>query len=109
MIKGGYLIIIVPHEDLYEQHNWPSLWNSEHKHTFRLGNNTSWSPVSFDIISLVNELNGFKIVSAKIQDNNYNYKFIKERNSKEMYLIYGQEFFTVLLGYVVKEKLENFF
>ena len=76
--KKGYLIIIVPHEDLYEQHNWPSLYNSDHKHTFRIGNHPSWSPVSIDIISFIKKLEGFKIVSVTVQDQNYNYKFLKK-------------------------------
>lgn len=33
---NGYMIITVPHEDLYEQRIWPSIFNSDHKATFRL-------------------------------------------------------------------------
>ncbi len=77
--KGGNLIIIVPHEDLYEQHNWPSLYNKHHKHTFRVGSHPSWSPVSIDIISLIKKLKGFSIDSVLIHDNNYNYKFLNKR------------------------------
>jgi hypothetical protein len=28
---GGYLVVVVPHEDLYEQGMWPSAFNSDHK------------------------------------------------------------------------------
>ena len=35
--KGGYLVLVVPDEDLYEQGGWPSLFNSDHKATFRIG------------------------------------------------------------------------
>ncbi|MBK8741304.1 MAG: class I SAM-dependent methyltransferase [Betaproteobacteria bacterium] len=34
---GGYLILVVPDEDLYEQGIWPSIFNRDHKATFRLG------------------------------------------------------------------------
>ena len=27
---GGYMVIVVPHEDLYEQKIWPSLFNQNH-------------------------------------------------------------------------------
>ena len=33
---GGYLITVVPDEELYEQGHWPSLFNADHKSTFRL-------------------------------------------------------------------------
>src|SRR6202030_2351934 len=34
---GGSMILLVPEENLYEQGHWPSLFNSDHKWTFRLG------------------------------------------------------------------------
>lgn len=74
---GGCLIIVVPDEDLYEQGGWPSLFNSDHKATFRLRKPTSWSPVSFDIEELVGELQGAEIVSCELQDNEYNYRLRK--------------------------------
>jgi len=70
---NGYLISVVPHEDLYEQGQWPSRFNSDHKATFRLKTNDTWSPCSFDIYELSKSLPGAQIVSAEIQDNNYNY------------------------------------
>ena len=42
---GGYLVLVVPHEDLYEQGFWPSIFNPDHKATFRLDGTASWSPV----------------------------------------------------------------
>ena len=36
---GGYLIILVPDKDLYEQGAWPSMFNSEHKWTFTIKKN----------------------------------------------------------------------
>ncbi len=46
---GGYLILIVPDEDLYEQGCWPSVFNDDHKATFRLRGRSNWSPVSVDL------------------------------------------------------------
>jgi hypothetical protein len=45
---GGYLIVVVPHEDLYEQGIWPSRFNSDHKATFQLGAVSKFSPVLLD-------------------------------------------------------------
>ena len=71
---GGYLILVVPDEDLYEQGNWPSLFHGDHKNTFRLNKNNSWSPVSFDLEELVKNLPDVQIISSEIQDKYYDYQ-----------------------------------
>ena len=70
---GGYLVVVVPDEDLYEQGIWPSIFNRDHKTTFRLDKPGSWSAVSHDIRKLVAALPGCEIVSAEIQDAHYDY------------------------------------
>lgn len=70
---GGFLITVVPHEDLYEQGQWPSRYNSDHRATFRLNSDTTWSPCSYDLLKLSESLPGAQIISAEIHDNNYNY------------------------------------
>jgi SAM-dependent methyltransferase len=70
---GGYMVVAVPHEDLYEQGYWPSLFNRDHKATFRMGGGTSWSPVSFDIYRLMTSLRGAEIISAEVQDRGYDH------------------------------------
>jgi SAM-dependent methyltransferase len=69
---GGYMVIVVPEEDLYEQGNWPSIF-SDHRTTFRLDRETVWSPVSREIRSIVSALPGASIISAEIQDDAYDY------------------------------------
>ena len=69
--RGGYLVLVVPHEDLYEQGFWPSIFNPDHKATFRLDGGPSWSPVSFDIGELVRNLPGAQVISAEVQDFAY--------------------------------------
>ena len=70
---GGYLIVIVPDEALYEQNFWPSLFSTEHLASFRLdappafpGRNTS-----YELRSLASELPDCVIVSAKRQNLGY--------------------------------------
>lgn len=53
---GGHLVIIVPDEDLYEQGVWPSVHNTDHKHTFTLWKPSSWSPVSINVVDLIKGL-----------------------------------------------------
>lgn len=45
---GGFLVVVVPDEDLYEQGCWPSRGNGDHKTTWTVYKDPgkSWSPVS---------------------------------------------------------------
>jgi SAM-dependent methyltransferase len=71
---GGYLVLVVPDEDLYEQGFWPSKFNKDHKATFTLKKEKSWSPVSYNIFDLVSKLPGSEIESVVLQDSNYDYR-----------------------------------
>ena len=73
---GGHLVLIVPDEDLYEQGIWPSLFNPDHKATFRLDTDLSWSPVSYEARSLVAALPGARIVAAERHDRHYDYSLM---------------------------------
>jgi SAM-dependent methyltransferase len=70
---GGYLVLVVPDEDLYEQGGWPSLFNADHKATFGLRKQNSWSPVSYDVEMLVKSLQGAVIVSCERHDAGYDH------------------------------------
>ena len=72
---NGYMIVVVPDENLYEQGIWPSNFNSDHKNTFRLDENTSWSPVSSDINQLFKSLPNAEIISVEKHDAFYDYRF----------------------------------
>jgi len=78
---GGHLILVVPDEDLYEQGGWPSLFNSDHKATFRMGKVETWSPVSYDILELVKALPDAEIVSCERHDQNYDHRLRRSRIS----------------------------
>jgi SAM-dependent methyltransferase len=53
---GGYLIVTIPDEDLYEQGQWPSRFNPDHKWTFTMAKPASWSPRSLNMVDLVKHL-----------------------------------------------------
>jgi len=76
--RGGYLILVVPEENLYEQGRWPSLFNADHKWTFRLGGASSWSPVSLDIVELIDRLPDCEVIEITLQDQGYNYSLRDE-------------------------------
>jgi SAM-dependent methyltransferase len=46
---NGYMIVTVPDEDMYEQGNWPSHYNPDHKTTWTILKAESWSPVSINL------------------------------------------------------------
>ena len=50
---GGYLIVTIPDEDLYEQRVFPSRFNADHKWTFTMAKSFSWSPRSINVIDLI--------------------------------------------------------
>lgn len=74
---GGYLIVVVPDETLYEQGVWPSRFNPDHKTTFRLNTDETWSPCSHDLGQLAEGLPGGEVVSAELQDQGYDYDLMR--------------------------------
>lgn len=79
---GGFLIVVVPEENLYEQGLWPSMFSDQHRSTFRLGGETSWSPVSFEIKNLCQSLPCAEVVSASIQSNGYDHDLVFPKGLK---------------------------
>lgn len=70
---GGYLIVLAPEEDLYEQHLWPSHFNDDHKWGVTLHKDQSWHPQSCNLLDIVRHLYRHKLVSLSLQDRNYDY------------------------------------
>ncbi len=70
----GYLVIIVPDEDLYEQGEFPSTWNGDHKFTFTISKKNSWSPKSINILDLLETLDeNHEIIKIQKLDASYRY------------------------------------
>lgn len=65
---GGHLVLLVPDEDLYEQGQWPSTFNSDHKHTFTIAKRVSWSPVSRNVGYLLMVLDGEILKMERIEE-----------------------------------------
>ena len=53
---GGFLIVPVPDEDLYEQGVWPSTHNRDHKWTFTMLKARPWSEASINVLELLSNL-----------------------------------------------------
>jgi SAM-dependent methyltransferase len=53
---GGHLIVTVPDEDLYEQRQFPSTHNPDHKWSFTIWKQRSWSARSLNVLDLLRGL-----------------------------------------------------
>lgn len=110
---GGYLVLVLPDEDLYEQGVWPSRFNPDHKHTFRMNKKESWSPVSFDVLQLVNALPRAHIISTELQDSHYKYQLQASTSLKitpppHSVELIGKVIHKIpLLGKLLHEKFED--
>ncbi len=93
--SNGFMIIIVPHEDLYEQGQWPSLFNDDHKWSFRVGCYCSWSPKSVNIFDLI-DLSLFNIHSLEVHSNNLNHALLAKSGD-----IINRNFFLENLFYKI--------
>jgi SAM-dependent methyltransferase len=80
---GGHMVILVPDEDLYEQGQFPSTFNSDHKHTFTIYKKKSWSKNSINIFDLLSNVD-YQIEIKKIEllDATFRYNFNKLINQK---------------------------
>jgi SAM-dependent methyltransferase len=70
---NGFLIIVVPDEDLYEQGYWPSVFNTDHKATFSASKSDSWSPVHYNLTDMVRTLPNHRLEYIRTIDTNYNH------------------------------------
>lgn len=72
--EGGYMVITVPDEDLYEQGVFPSSFNRDHKWTFTIFKTRSWSDHSINLLDMVREL-GPAAEVVRIEQLSANYRF----------------------------------
>lgn len=69
---GGYLIVTVPDEDMYEQGVFPSTWSDEHKWTFTIYKSKSWSGFSINLVELLSKLEDIKLEKIELLNATYN-------------------------------------
>jgi len=62
---GGYLVITVPDEDMYEHGYWPSRYNDDHKWSFTIYKPQSSLPKSINVLDLVKEF-GEQVVLERL-------------------------------------------
>lgn len=72
---GGYLVVSVPDEDLYEQNLWPSGFNSDHKWSFTPFKQVSWCERSVNVIDLIRHLRDAELELIQRVDTGYDHSF----------------------------------
>jgi SAM-dependent methyltransferase len=73
---NGHLVFTVPDEDLYEQGNFPSIFNNSHKKTFSVYKKLSWSGKHYNILDILQKIDSISIKKIEIVDSNYDYSLI---------------------------------
>jgi SAM-dependent methyltransferase len=76
VIPGGTLIVVVPDEDLYEQGFYPSRFNADHRATFTVHKEHSWSPVSVNLRDELEGLRGGAIRLLVVQDDGLDHSLL---------------------------------
>ena len=75
---GGFVVVTIPDEDLYEQGVFPSTWNRDHKKTFTICKRKSWSSQSINVIDLASSL-GSQAIIEKIELLTGSYRYCLPR------------------------------
>lgn len=71
---GGHMVCVVPDEDLYEQGQFPSSFNADHKWTFSLWKAASWSQKSVNLFELLPRLGAAaQVLKLELLDASFRY------------------------------------
>ena len=68
---GGHLIVVVPDEEMYEQGEWPSTFNKDHKASFSTRNNGQFLGANVNVLDLVLELPDGHVIRIERLENTY--------------------------------------
>ena len=80
---GGYVIITIPDEDLYEQGRFPSTFNRDHKTTWTISKSQSWSPVSINLFNFLGQF-GNQIEILKVELINDAFVYDQRRHDQTL-------------------------
>ena len=69
---GGYLVITVPEEDLYEHLKWPSRFNGDHKWSFSIGKSKGGMPKATNVMELLMRLTNIEVQRIVLVDDFFN-------------------------------------
>lgn len=71
---GGHIITTIPDEDLYEQGVWPSNHNPDHKTSWTISKDNSWSPVSINVLEFLYQYKDrVEVLKVELQNSTFIY------------------------------------
>ncbi len=72
---GGYILIVVPDAELYEQGHWPSRYNPDHKWRFSINSDIGVRNVSIlDLLGSSLYEDKIRVLKIELLDAHYNYQ-----------------------------------
>jgi ubiquinone/menaquinone biosynthesis C-methylase UbiE len=75
---GGYVVIVIPDEELYEHNMWPSRFNSDHKWSFRIHTGNMLHAKSMNITDLIRYIwKDSEILSITRQETGFDFSLDK--------------------------------
>lgn len=76
---GGYAVITIPDEDLYEQGVFPSTFNGDHKCSFSIWKASSWCYASINVTDLIKVVPNCRPIRILFNDEYFEYDKINEK------------------------------
>ena len=90
---------------MYEQGQFPSTWNGDHKFTFTISKSSSWSPTSINILDLITTL-GTESELIKLHKLDESFRYTLPRFDQTLTPI-GECGIEIILRKRTKEELKN--
>jgi len=81
---GGYLVFAIPDEDLYEMGVFPSRFNGDHKHTFTISKQKSWSDKSINIFDLLSGFDNIQVLKVELMESMYDWDMNRDQQDQTL-------------------------
>lgn len=76
--SGGYIVVTIPDEELYEHNKWPSRFNTDHKWSFRIHRGNALHSKSLNVTDLLKLVwKDTEIISVRRLEEGYDFSLIK--------------------------------
>jgi SAM-dependent methyltransferase len=81
---GGHIVTCIPDEDIYEQGVFPSTFNTDHKTSWTIAKEKSWSSASINVFDLLNQFKS-QIEILKVELINSSFIYNEQRYDQTRY------------------------
>jgi len=74
---GGYIVVIIPDEQLYEHNMWPSKFNWDHKWSFRIWSKDTLHKKHINVVDMLTWHPGVEIISITRNEEGFDFSLPK--------------------------------